>query len=545
MYRKACHLRPRNRLVRESTGGCIARELPVFHNKLAVASQLRHSEQGNNVGMNNNDDRKFEHISDPYRRLDPQQPPHDNQYAQPPVQGPTPGPQQPPAGYSQAPNQGFDQAQQPVNHQTSEMPGMGAQTNAASTAGPTAPGPTAAGPTAAGPTAPEANAAGAGVGAAAGAASISGPQGTAVVEAPKEKRTVSLGTALALMLVGALGAGAITGVAVGQPWKNGSGSVVNALSEPAVHRTATDKEGSVEQVAENVLPAVVSIRVSNGYSVEEGSGSIISDDGNILTNNHVVSSAQQGGEITVLLNDGKEYKADFVAGDGSTDIAVIKLRNASNLPVMSFGNSDELQVGQQVVAIGSPLGLSATVTSGIISALNHPVRASGGEGGESSLIDAVQTDAAINPGNSGGPLVDMQGRLIGMNSVIATNSGDSGQSGSIGLGFAIPVNQARRIAQQLMDEGKVTQPMIGIRLSNNNRERGALVGDVEPDGPAQKAGITQGDLIVGVNDRVIDSADALITAIRARDFGETVTLKVTRPDSGDVRDVKVTLTEKK
>ena len=540
MYRKVCHLRPRNRLVRESTGGCIARELPVFHNKLAVASQLRHSEQGNNVGMNNNDDRKFEHISDPYRRLDPQQPPHDNQYAQPPVQGPTPGPQQPPAGYSQAPNQGFDQAQQPVNHQTSEMPGMGAQTSAASTAGPTAPGPTAAGPTAS-----EANAAGAGVGAAAGAASISGPQGTAVVEAPKEKRTVSLGTALALMLVGALGAGAITGVAVGQPWKNSSGSVVNALSEPAVHRTATDKEGSVEQVAENVLPAVVSIRVSNGYSVEEGSGSIISDDGNILTNNHVVSSAQQGGEITVLLNDGKEYKADFVAGDGSTDIAVIKLRNASNLPVMSFGNSDELQVGQQVVAIGSPLGLSATVTSGIISALNRPVRASGGEGGESSLIDAVQTDAAINPGNSGGPLVDMQGRLIGMNSVIATNSGDSGQSGSIGLGFAIPVNQARRIAQQLMDEGKVTQPMIGIRLSNNSRERGALVGDVEPDGPAQKAGITQGDLIVGVNDRVIDSADALITAIRARDFGETVTLKVTRPDSGDVRDVKVTLTEKK
>jgi len=335
------------------------------------------------------------------------------------------------------------------------------------------------------------------------------------------------------------------GQPVGQPWKNSSGSVVNALSEPAVHRTATDKEGSVEQVAENVLPAVVSIRVSNGYSVEEGSGSIISDDGNILTNNHVVSSAQQGGEITVLLNDGKEYKADFVAGDGSTDIAVIKLRNASNLPVMSFGNSDELQVGQQVVAIGSPLGLSATVTSGIISALNRPVRASGGEGGESSLIDAVQTDAAINPGNSGGPLVDMQGRLIGMNSVIATNSGDSGQSGSIGLGFAIPVNQARRIAQQLMDEGKVTQPMIGIRLSNNNRERGALVGDVEPDGPAQKAGITQGDLIVGVNDRVIDSADALITAIRARDFGETVTLKVTRPDSGDVRDVKVTLTEKK
>ena len=540
MYRKACRLRPRNHLVRESTGGCIARELPVFHNKLAVASQLRHSEQGNNVGMNNNDDRKFEHISDPYRRLDPQQPPHDNQYAQPPVQGPTPGPQQPPAGYSQAPNQGFDQAQQPVNHQTSEMPGMGAQTSAASTAGPTAPGPTAAGPTAS-----EANAAGAGVGAAAGAASISGPQGTAVAEAPKEKRTVSLGTALALMLVGALGAGAITGVAVGQPWKNSSGSVVNALSEPAVHRTATDKEGSVEQVAENVLPAVVSIRVSNGYSVEEGSGSIISDDGNILTNNHVVSSAQQGGEITVLLNDGKEYKADFVAGDGSTDIAVIKLRNASNLPVMSFGNSDELQVGQQVVAIGSPLGLSATVTSGIISALNRPVRASGGEGGESSLIDAVQTDAAINPGNSGGPLVDMQGRLIGMNSVIATNSGDSGQSGSIGLGFAIPVNQARRIAQQLMDEGKVTQPMIGIRLSNNSRERGALVGDVEPDGPAQKAGITQGDLIVGVNDRVIDSADALITAIRARDFGETVTLKVTRPDSGDVRDVKVTLTEKK
>lgn len=390
------------------------------------------------------------------------------------------------------------------------------------------------------------------MGAAAGAASISGPQGTAVAEAPKEKRTVSLGTALALMLVGALGAGAITGVAVGQPWKNSSGSVVNALSEPAVHRTATDKEGSVEQVAENVLPAVVSIRVSNGYSVEEGSGSIISDDGNILTNNHVVSSAQQGGEITVLLNDGKEYKADFVAGDGSTDIAVIKLRNASNLPVMSFGNSDELQVGQQVVAIGSPLGLSATVTSGIISALNRPVRASGGEGGESSLIDAVQTDAAINPGNSGGPLFDEKGRVIGITSSIATmgrSSSGEGGSGSIGIGFAIPVKLAEKVAKQLIESGTATHAYLGVTLETGSAESdgakraGAKIASVEGDSPADKAGLKKDDVVIAIDGKTTSQGSALTGYVRQYSANDKVKLTVIRDSKK--KDIEVTLAERK
>ena len=390
------------------------------------------------------------------------------------------------------------------------------------------------------------------MGAAVGAASISGPQGTAVAEAPKEKRTVSLGTALALMLVGALGAGAITGVAVGQPWKNSSGSVVNALSEPAVHRTATDKEGSVEQVAENVLPAVVSIRVSNGYSVEEGSGSIISDDGNILTNNHVVSSAQQGGEITVLLNDGKEYKADFVAGDGSTDIAVIKLRNASNLPVMSFGNSDELQVGQQVVAIGSPLGLSATVTSGIISALNRPVRASGGEGGESSLIDAVQTDAAINPGNSGGPLFDEKGRVIGITSSIATmgnSSSGEGGSGSIGIGFAIPVKLADKVAKQLIESGAATHAYLGVSLdtdgatADGEKRAGAKITSVEGGSPADKAGLKKGDVVIAIDGKTTSQGSALTGYVRQYSANDKVKLTVIRDSKK--QDIEVTLAERK
>lgn len=366
-------------------------------------------------------------------------------------------------------------------------------------------------------------------------------------EYPKQKRTVGVGTALTLMLAAAIGAGGVTGFVVGHE-RNSGGTVVNALNQPQAHRNAnaSEREGGVEQVASTVLPSVVSIEVSSITASEGGSGSIISSDGYVLTNNHVVANAERGGEIKVQLNNGTEYKADFIAGDGKSDIAVIKIRNAKDLPVIKFGDSNELAVGQKVLAIGSPLGLSATVTSGIISALNRPVRADGVDGGESSLIDAVQTDAAINPGNSGGPLVDMDGNLIGMNSVIASmgSSSSSGQSGSIGLGFAIPVNQAHRIAQQLIDEGKVTFPKLGITLDQKNRLRGALVNSVDQNQPAARAGIKDGDLIVGVNDRSLESNDALIAAVRSQNFGETIRLKVTRPGSNDVREVSVTLSEK-
>ncbi|WKD61656.1 Periplasmic pH-dependent serine endoprotease DegQ precursor [Corynebacterium ciconiae DSM 44920] len=355
----------------------------------------------------------------------------------------------------------------------------------------------------------------------------------------KPKRQVGFVTAMAMMLVGAVAAGSITGLVVAN---SGSASSprsdhVNALAEQPVDRTGDAEEGSVEDVASRVLPAVVSIATERA----EGSGSVISDDGLILTNNHVVAGSEKS-PIVVTMHDGKHYRADFVAGDSDTDVAVIKLRDAHDLTVMTFGNSDDLKVGQNVVAVGSPLGLEATVTSGIVSALNRPIRAAGHSANESSLIDAIQTDAAINPGNSGGPLVDMQGNLVGMNSVIATTSaGGSDTAGSIGVGFAIPSNQARRLADQLVKTGEVKQPIIGARVAANGSPYGAVVASVEPGSPAEQAGVKAGDIISRVNDRSIDSADALITAVRSQEFGATISLEIVDDNGENPRTVEVTL----
>ncbi|MGD7001858.1 S1C family serine protease [Corynebacterium halotolerans] len=360
---------------------------------------------------------------------------------------------------------------------------------------------------------------------------------------PKGKRTVGLGTALALIVAAAVAAGAITGVVVGNTSGSSGSEPVNSLSAPSADRGETAPAGSVEQVADQTLPSVVAIQVASRTAVGEGSGSIISSDGLVLTNHHVVSEAADGGgQIQVTLNDERTFAADYVASDPSTDIAVIKIRDVSDLPVIQFGDSDQLEVGQQVVAIGSPLGLTSTVTTGIVSAMNRPVRAAGGEGGESSLIDAVQTDAAINPGNSGGPLVDMEGNLIGMNSVIASLSSGSDTAGSIGLGFAIPSNFAKRVADQLVETGEATHPMIGVQVSATSPAEGALVASVEEDGPGAAAGLNEGDVITRMNDRKIDNSDELIAAVRSQDFGATVTLEVTRQGTDDTREVDVTLT---
>lgn len=358
----------------------------------------------------------------------------------------------------------------------------------------------------------------------------------------KQKRSVGLGTALALMVVGSVATGSVVGVASTQFGDDTGGSgVVNALDQPSSERAVTAEPGSAEQVANQVLPSVVSIQALTRNSASEGSGSIISSDGYVMTNNHVVAGVEQNGVLQVTMSDGSSYEADFIAGDVSTDIAVIKIRNATDLPMISFGDSDSLAVGQEVLAVGSPLGLSSTVTSGIVSALNRPVRASG-EGGESSLIDAIQTDAAINPGNSGGPLVDMEGNLIGMNSVIASISTGTDTGGSIGLGFAIPANFAKRVATQLIETGVATQPMIGVSLANGANVSGALIASVQDGGPGAAAGLMPGDVVTKLNDRVIDSADALIAAVRSQDFGETVTLTVTAQDTSQTRQVEVTLT---
>lgn len=372
-----------------------------------------------------------------------------------------------------------------------------------------------------------------------------------VMEQPvKEKKKIGLGAATALALVAAVAAGSITGVYASKlGTSNTKSTVVESLKQPVADTTnKTAPAGSVQSVAAKVLPSVVSITVTTETGSSEGSGSIISEDGYVMTNNHVVAEASSGrAKVSVAMNDGSTHDAEFVAGDPNTDVAVIKIKGASGLPVMNFGDSSKLQVGQQVVAIGSPLGLSATVTSGIVSALNRPVRAGGSETGQSSLIDAVQTDAAINPGNSGGPLVDSDGNQIGVNSVIASLSQRQPQAGapragSIGLGFAIPSNFARRVAAQLIETGKATQPMIGIQLVSNARVKGAVIADVTEGDPGSKAGLKPGEIITKINGRVVDSADALIAAVRSSDFGSTVKLTVVNENGENLRTVDVTLT---
>ncbi|MBC3179477.1 S1C family serine protease [Corynebacterium lujinxingii] len=376
---------------------------------------------------------------------------------------------------------------------------------------------------------------------------------------PKQKRRSGAGTAFAVALVTALAAGGGAGYLAGGAGSAGDGEArtesplgepsqapENALENPSVAKSEDAPEGSVEKVAAAVLPSVVSIGVATRGGGAEGSGSIISSDGYVLTNHHVVAAgAEPGTEIQVTLNDGSRHPAQFVASDVNTDIGVIKIEGVDNLPVIQFGDSHDLNVGQQVVAVGSPLGLSATVTTGIVSALNRPVRASQG-GGESSLMDGIQTDAAINPGNSGGPLVDMEGHLIGMNSVIASLStggfGSEGSGGSIGLGFAIPSNFAKRVAEQLIANGEATQPMLGVQVSiAQAMTGGAVVAAVEPGSPGEQAGLKRGDVITRLDDRVIDSADALIAATRSQDFGQTVTLQVEREGESEPIPVEVTL----
>ncbi|WP_043621634.1 S1C family serine protease [Nonomuraea candida] len=352
---------------------------------------------------------------------------------------------------------------------------------------------------------------------------------------------------LALAAVAALSAAALGGGAVGAYIAGGNAQPVAAATTSApspVFHTASDQY-TIAQVAAKVQPSVVMIQGQTG----EGSGVVLSEDGLILTNNHVVSG--QNGRLSVKFNDGKTASATLVGTDPATDLAVIKAEGVSGLAKVALGDSDQLKVGDDVLAIGSPLGLDGTVTSGIISALDRTVTAgSGGQGQQlppgwggqgqaaepTTLGGMIQTDAAINPGNSGGALVNAAGELVGINSAIAADG--------VNLGFAIPVNTAKHVSDQLISKGKVTHVFLGVSLADATGEvSGALIRQVTPGSPAEKAGLKQGDVITKIGQTPVSGGDTVVGQVRGFKVGQQV--PVTYQRDGEESTVTVTMQEQK
>ncbi|MEV1246685.1 trypsin-like peptidase domain-containing protein [Nonomuraea sp. NPDC049750] len=362
------------------------------------------------------------------------------------------------------------------------------------------------------------------------------------------RKTIA-GLALAAVAVGGGAVGAVAATAFQD---------TTVVSAPSPVFKAASNQLTVAQVAQKVQPSVVMIQGQTG----EGSGVVLSDDGLILTNNHVVVGAGQGGQMTVKFNDGKTAKASVVGTDPSTDLAVIRADGVSGLTKASLGDSDQLQVGDAVLAIGSPLGLDGSVTAGIVSALNRTVtvggeqdqqqqlppgwgqqreQQQGQESGATTLGDAIQTDAAINPGNSGGALVNAAGQVIGINSAIATNGGSSG---NIGVGFAIPVNTAKQVSDQLISGGKVTHAFLGVSVTDATGDvPGALIRQVTSGSPADKAGLKQGDLITKIGNTPVEGGDTVVGQVRGFKVGQQV--QITYMRDGKSSNVSVTLEEKK
>jgi putative serine protease PepD len=339
-----------------------------------------------------------------------------------------------------------------------------------------------------------------------------------------KKRTLPTASIVVLAIV----AGLLGGILGGDATKGLISSGVNLVSSSSTIERSPD---SVAGLSARVLPSVVSIETISSDGGGAGSGFVIDPNGYLLTNNHVVAGATA---IKVVLNDGREFAAKILGRDESYDLAVLKIK-VTGLKALQFGDSEKVQVGDSVIAIGSPLGLSGTVTQGIISAKNRPVIA-GDRNSSTSFISALQTDAAINPGNSGGPLVDVTGAVIGVNSAIATLGSNFGsQSGSIGLGFAIPINQARKTAEQLIKDGKATYPVIGVSIDMNFSNGGALIADkasaILPGGPAAKAGLRPGDLITAIDGMKINTPEELIVEIRTHSVGDEVTITYLRGKS--------------
>lgn len=400
-------------------------------------------------------------------------------------------------------------------------------------------------------------------GAAPAATSPTAPQSAYASPPPRRRRRgmwAALILALALIVLGAV---AMQGLGFNKtapsPLQQSGGlpEAGHAPAAPVQQADASAPDWSATAAA--VSPSVVSISVESGNSGGEGSGVIYDSSGHVLTNHHVVAPAGQGGTILVTLADKRVFDATIVGTDAATDLAILSLKNApDDLRPITPGDDSDIKVGQPVMAIGNPLGLSGTVTTGIVSALNRPVSTTqdapggdqgpfgGGQQGELVVTNAIQTSAAINPGNSGGALVDVSGTLIGINSAIASLSQ---QSGNIGIGFAIPVREAQSVAKQLIETGKVAHPFLGVQLRNavasegSTKRRAAGIAVVEPGTPAASAGLESGDAVIAIDGVPVDSSLSLTAQVRAREVGQETTLSIVR--GGQRKDIKVTLAERK
>ncbi|MFJ2276524.1 S1C family serine protease [Streptomyces sp. NPDC087866] len=377
------------------------------------------------------------------------------------------------------------------------------------------------------------------------------PGGPHPSESPRKR---GAGALVAAVVVAALVAGGIGGALGYWAADNNDDSGSTTVAASANPQDLKRDPGTVAGVAAKALPSVVTIEAQGGDGEGgTGTGFVYDKEGHILTNNHVVASAADSGQLTATFSNGKKYDAEVVGRAQGYDVAVIKLKNPpKSLTPLPVGNSDQVAVGDSTIAIGAPFGLSNTVTTGIISAKNRPVASGDGTGGSNSYMSALQTDASINPGNSGGPLLSSGGAVIGINSAIQS-AGSSGQSqaGSIGLGFAIPINQATTVARQLIKTGQPVYPVIGATVTMDEKSGGAVISDrgtggteaVTKDGPAAKAGLRAGDVITKFNDTPVDSGPTLIGEIWTHKPGDRVTLTYER--DGKSATAEVTLGERK
>ncbi|MFD9724240.1 trypsin-like peptidase domain-containing protein [Streptomyces sp. NPDC059072] len=365
---------------------------------------------------------------------------------------------------------------------------------------------------------------------------------------PKGRGGLIAGVLVAALIAGGIGGG--VGYWAADRSNNGTGSTT--ISAGNTPKDVKREAGSIAGLAAAALPSVVTIEASAGDGEGgTGTGFVYDQQGHILTNNHVVASAANGGKLSATFSDGKKYEAEVVGRAQGYDVAVLKLKNPpAGLKPLALGDSENVAVGDPTIAIGAPFGLSNTVTTGIVSAKNRPVASGDGSGGKNSYMSALQTDASINPGNSGGPLLDGRGAVIGINSAIqsAGNGGfGGGQAGSIGLGFAIPINQAKNVAESLIKTGKPVYPVISVSVDLQAKAEGAKISEqgaaanelVDPNGPAGKAGLKPGDIITEFGGKPVDSGPTLISMIWTYKPGDTVKLTYLR--GGKPTTVDITL----